>query len=43
MAVITTTFDIYGKLFEGAYDEIRERMDAYLLAPALGERAEQAA
>jgi integrase len=25
-----TTFDVYGHLFPGSHDEVRERMDAYL-------------
>jgi hypothetical protein len=29
---IQTTFDCYGHLFPGSHDEVRERMDAYLLA-----------
>lgn len=29
---IQTTFDVYGHLFPGARDEVRERMDAYLEA-----------
>lgn len=29
---IQTTFDVYGHLFPGARDEVRERMDAYLAA-----------
>jgi integrase len=29
-ASITETFDTYGKLFKGAEDEARERVDAYL-------------
>jgi integrase len=28
---ITTTYDTYGHLLPGAHDEVRERMDAYLL------------
>lgn len=31
---IQTTFDIYGHLLPGSHDEVRERMDAYLLVPA---------
>ena len=27
---IQTTFDIYGHLLPGSYDDVRERMDAYL-------------
>ena len=27
---IQTTFDVYGHLFPGSHDEVRERMDAYL-------------
>jgi integrase len=27
---IQTTFDVYGHLFPGSRDEVRERMDAYL-------------
>jgi integrase len=38
---ITTTYDTYGHLLPGAHDEVRERMDAYLLDA--GEPAEQAA
>ena len=29
---IQTTFDVYGHLFPGSRDEVRERMDAYLEA-----------
>lgn len=29
---IQTTFDIYGHLLPGSYDDVRERMDAYLAA-----------
>ncbi len=28
---IQTTFDVYGHLLPGSHDEVRERMDAYLL------------
>jgi integrase len=28
---IQTTFDIYGHLLPGSHDEVRERMDAYLV------------
>jgi integrase len=31
---VQTTFDVYGHLFPGSRDEVRERMDAYLLALA---------
>lgn len=31
---IQTTFDVYGHLFPGSRDEVRERMDAYLLNAA---------
>jgi integrase len=31
---ITVTFDLYGHLFEGARDELRARVDAYLEAAA---------
>lgn len=31
---IQTTFDVYGHLFPGSRDEVRERMDAYLSAAA---------
>jgi integrase len=27
---IQTTFDVYGHMFPGSHDEVRERMDAYL-------------
>lgn len=33
---IQTTFDVYGHLFPGSHDEVRERMDAYLASA--GER-----
>ena len=33
---IQTTFDVYGHLFPGSHDEVRERMDAYLAAPVSG-------
>jgi hypothetical protein len=29
---IQTTFDIYGHLMPGNIDDVRERMDAYLVA-----------
>ncbi len=29
---IQTTFDVYGHLLPGSYDDVRERMDAYLAA-----------
>lgn len=28
---IQTTFDVYGHLLPGSHDEVRERMDGYLL------------
>ncbi len=31
---IQTTFDVYGHLLPGSHDEVRERMDAYLLGSA---------
>jgi integrase len=31
---IQTTFDVYGHLLPGSYDDIRARMDAYLAAAA---------
>ena len=31
---IQTTFDVYGHLLPGSHDEVRQRMDAYLLAGA---------
>ena len=31
---IQTTFDTYGHLLPGSHDEVRERMDAYLLDAA---------
>jgi len=40
---ITTTYDTYGHLLPGAHDEVRERMDAYLLGGGAGEQAPQAA
>ena len=33
-AKIQTTFDVYGHLLPGTRDEVRKRMDAYLLASA---------
>jgi integrase len=30
---IQTTFDVYGHLLPGSHDEVRARMDAYLLQP----------
>jgi hypothetical protein len=29
-SAIQTTFDVYGRLLPGSYDDIRARMDAYL-------------
>lgn len=29
---IQTTFDVYGHLLPGSYDDVRARMDAYLAA-----------
>lgn len=45
---IQTTYDIYGHLLPGSHDEVRQRMDAYLLNAVSGgseeaERAEQPA
>ncbi len=37
---IQTTYDVYGHLLPGSHDEVRERMDAYLLGSV--EDAEQA-
>jgi hypothetical protein len=38
---IQTTFEVYGHLLPGSYDDVRARMDAYLAAggkePAAGE------
>ena len=38
---VQTTFDTYGHLLPGSHDEVRERMDAYLLGAV--EAAEDAA
>ena len=39
---IQTTFDVYGHLLPGSHDEVRERLDAYLLDVAI-EASEDAA
>jgi hypothetical protein len=31
---IQTTFDVYGHFLPGSYDDVRERMDAYLAQTA---------
>jgi integrase len=39
---IQTTFDVYGHLLPGSYDDVRARMDAYLAAGRSEARAEAA-
>lgn len=40
---IQTTFDVYGHLLPGSYDDVRARMDAYLASSGEAQKAEAVA